>query len=147
MEHRRGGHALILWLSLLAVPAFAGNPDRAGSAGATQLLINPWARSAGWGLTNSARLRGVESMYGNIAGLARVRKTEIYFTSSRWLEGSGVKIQSGAIGQKIGESGVLGISFTSINYGEIQVTTVDQPDGGIGSFRPTSGNFAIAYSK
>ena len=23
----------------------AGNPDRAGSAGASQLLINPWARS------------------------------------------------------------------------------------------------------
>ena len=28
---------------------FAGNEDRAGSAGATDLLVNPWARSSAWG--------------------------------------------------------------------------------------------------
>lgn len=143
---RRGTVALVLGLSM-AAPTFAGNPDRAGSAGATQLLINPWARSGGWSLANSATLRGVEGMFGNIAGLSRVKKTEVYFTSTRWLEGSDVKISSGAIGQKIGESGVLGISFASINYGEIEVTQVNQPGGGVGSFRPTSGNIGIAYSK
>ena len=26
---------------------FAGNPDRAGQSGATELLINPWTRSTG----------------------------------------------------------------------------------------------------
>ena len=29
--------------------AFAGNKDRTGQAGATELLINPWASTAGWG--------------------------------------------------------------------------------------------------
>jgi len=125
----------------------AGNPDRAGSAGGTQLLINPFARSAGWGLANSATLRGVEGMFGNVAGLARVRKTEVLFSSSRWLEGSGVLVNAGGLGQKLGESGVLGISFMSINYGDINVTTVESPAGGIGTFRPTSGNFALAYAK
>ena len=28
---------------------FAGNKDRTGQAGATELLINPWASTAGWG--------------------------------------------------------------------------------------------------
>ncbi|MFT4982326.1 MAG: hypothetical protein ACI9UR_002197, partial [Bacteroidia bacterium] len=28
----------------LVIPTFAGNSDRAGQAGATELLINPWAR-------------------------------------------------------------------------------------------------------
>ncbi len=139
---------LVMVLGLaLAMPALAGNPDRAGSAGATQLLINPWARSGGWGLANSAKLRGVEGMFGNIAGLARVKKTEVYFTSTRWLEGSDVTINAGALGQKLGESGVLGISFTSINYGVIDIRTVDNPAGGIGSYRPTSGNFALSYAK
>ena len=146
MMKRRHPVALVLALAL-TTPALAGNPDRAGSAGASQLLINPWARSAGWGLANSANLRGVEGMFGNIAGLARVKKTEVYFTSTRWLEGSGVKISAGALGQKLGEAGVLGISFTSISYGEIAVTTVNQPAGGIGTFRPTSGNFALSYAK
>ena len=32
--------------------AFAGNPQRAGSAGASELLINPFARSSGWADVN-----------------------------------------------------------------------------------------------
>ncbi len=144
---KQGHQAALVLALLLATPVLAGNPDRAGSAGASQLLINPWARSAGWGLANSSTLRGVEGMFGNIAGLARVKKTEVLFTSTRWLEGSGVKISSGGLGQKLGEAGVLGISFTSISYGDIAVTTVNQPAGGIGTFRPTSGNFALAYAK
>ncbi len=128
---------------LSASTVLAGNPDRSGSAGATQLLINPFARSAGWSLANTASLRGVEAMFGNVAGLARVKKTEVYFSSTRWLEGSGVQVNSGGLGQKLGESGVLGFCFTSISYGELNVTSVDQPAGGIGTFRPSSGNVGI----
>ena len=29
--------------------AFAGNKDRSGQAGGAELIINPWARSTGWG--------------------------------------------------------------------------------------------------
>jgi hypothetical protein len=35
-------------------------------------------------------LRGVESMFGNVAGLSRVNKTEVLFSSTQWLSGSGV---------------------------------------------------------
>ncbi|MCB0772108.1 MAG: PorV/PorQ family protein [Flavobacteriales bacterium] len=134
-------------LALIAGGAWAGNPDRAGSAGATQLLINPWARSNGWSLANSATLRGAEGMFGNVAGLAHVRKTELLFTTTRWLEGSGVKINAVGFGQKLGESGVLGITATTLSFGEIPVTTVDQPEGGLGTFSPTQANIGLAYSK
>ncbi len=49
---------------------FAGNPVRSGSAGASELLINPWARTAGWSEGNTANVMGLEAMYGNIAGMA-----------------------------------------------------------------------------
>lgn len=129
------------------LPVFAGNPDRAGSAGATQLLINPWARSGGWSLANTAKLRGVEAMYGNVAGLARVKKTELGFVSTNWLQGSDVRINTVGFGQKLGESGVIGIMYSGISYGELPVTVVDQPAGGVGSFRPSSGNLGISYAK
>jgi hypothetical protein len=132
---------------LASVPAMAGNPDRAGSAGATQLLINPWARSSGWGMANSASLRGVESMFGNVAGLSRVNRTEVLFTNARWLSGSGVNINSIGVGQKVGGSGVLGLSVTSMGFGELEVTTVDIPEGGRGTFRPSMSNIGLAYSK
>ncbi len=133
--------------TLLAGGAMAGNPDRAGSAGATQLLVNPWARSNGWSLANTATLQGAEGMFGNVAGLAHVRKTELLFTSTRWLEGSGVKVNAVGFGQKLGESGVLGITATTFSFGDIPVTTPDQPEGGLGTFSPTQSNIGLAYSK
>ncbi len=140
--------AMIAALAMLTqVPAFAGNPDRAGSAGATQLLINPWARSSGWALANTSSIRGVEAMYGNIAGLAYVNKTEVMFANTQWLSGSGVAINSVGIGQKLGASGVLGISATTMSFGEIDVTTVDIPEGGRGTFRPSMANIGISYAK
>ncbi len=134
-------------LALAAGSAMAGNPDRAGSAGATQLLMNPWARSNGWSLANSASLTGVEGMFGNVAGLAHVRKTELLFTSTRWLEGSGVTVNAVGFGQKLGESGVIGISATTLSFGDLPVTTIDQPEGGLGTFSPTQANIGLAYSK
>lgn len=139
--------AMIAAMAAVGGVAMAGNPNRAGSAGATQLLVNPWARSNGWSLANSAILKGVEGMYGNVAGLAHVRKTELQFTSTRWLEGSGVTINAVGFGQKLGESGVIGISATTFSFGDLPVTTVEQPEGGLGTFRPTQANIGLAYSK
>ncbi|MCB0769007.1 MAG: PorV/PorQ family protein [Flavobacteriales bacterium] len=134
-------------LALASSPVMAGNPDRAGSAGATQLLINPWARSSGWGLANSASVRGVEAMFGNIAGLAQVNKTEVLFANTQWLSGSGTTINSIGFGQKMGASGVLGISATMIGFGDLQVTTVDDPSGGLGTFSPNMANIGLSYAK
>lgn len=134
-------------VALCGSPALAGNPDRAGSAGATQLLINPWARSAGWGLANSSSVRGVEAMFGNIAGLAHLNKTEVVFSNTRWLSGSGTTINSIGFGQKMGASGVLGVSATTMGFGDLEVTTVDNPSGGRGTFSPTMANIGISYAK
>ena len=54
---------ILVLVSLIAVlsagTATAGNDDRRGTAGASELLINPWARSAGWGGVNTACAQGV----------------------------------------------------------------------------------------
>lgn len=124
----------------------AGNPDRAGSAGATQLLLNPWARSSGWGLANTASVRGVEAMYGNVAGLSLVNKTEVLFSNTR-IPNAGMSVNSIGFGQKLGASGVLGITATTMGFGELEVTTFDNPEGGRGGFTPNLANIGIAYSK
>jgi len=54
--------------------AQAGNPDRAGEAGAYELLINGWARSAGQMGMNTASITGLEAMRFNVGGLAFVEK-------------------------------------------------------------------------
>lgn len=126
---------------------FAGNEDRVGQAGATELLINPWARSSGWGGVNVASVKGAESGFLNIAGAAHVSKTEISFTHTQWLKGSDVTLSALGIVQKVGGSGAIGISLTSVGFGDIQVTTTDQPEGGLGTYTPQFFNLGLSYSK
>ncbi|MBW6460652.1 MAG: hypothetical protein K0B08_08770, partial [Bacteroidales bacterium] len=80
---------IISALVFINTESYAGNKDRSGQAGAPELLINPWAGSMGWGSVNTSNVRGVESMFANIAGLAFVSNLELGFTQTTWLKGSG----------------------------------------------------------
>lgn len=137
-----------LVLFFATTTSYAGNEDRTGQAGASELLINPWARSSGWGSANSASIRGLESQFLNVAGIAFTTKTEIIFSRTNWLQGSGININAFGFTQKLGENGgVLGFGIMSMNFGEIDITTVNQPDGGIGTFNPSYMNINISYAK
>lgn len=125
----------------------AGNKDRTGQAGASELLINPWARSSGWGGANIAHVRGLESLYGNVAGTAHTKATELIFSHTVWLKGSEIDINTFGLTQKVGESGVIGLGIMSMNFGDIPITTEDLPEGGIGNFTPSYMNINISYSK
>jgi hypothetical protein len=127
--------------------ATAGNPERAGQAGAAQLLINPYARSSGWASANTARCRGLESQFMNVAGLAFTRKTELMFMRSSLFAGSGININCFGLSQRVGETGALGLAVTSIDGGKIERTTEEQPEGGLGTYTPRFTNIALSYAK
>lgn len=130
-----------------AATVYAGNPDRRGQAGATELLIQPWAQSGGWAGINSANVRGIEAERMNVAGLAFLSKTELNFTRTTWLSGSDIFINAFGIGQRINESSVLGLSVMSIDAGEIEITRVDNPDGGLGVYKPSFVNLGVSYAR
>ena len=128
---------------------------RVGSAGASELLINPWARSSGWGGSNVAGISGLESQFSNVAGLASTQRTELIFSQTSWLQygnelfnpnESVSTISTFGFSQKVGESGVLGLGVMSMNFGDIEITTVDMPDGGIGTFSPRFMNIGVSYA-
>jgi hypothetical protein len=139
---------IILAIILSASTAIlAGNPDRIGQAGATQLNINGWGRSSGWGWASVSSVKGLESVYNNIGGLAHTDNTEIIFSRTSWLMGSDISINTFGFAQNIGGSGGLGVSIMSYDMGEIPITTYAQPDGGIGTYKPRFTNITAAYSK
>ncbi|MCS7153585.1 MAG: PorV/PorQ family protein [Bacteroidia bacterium] len=137
--------------TLLVVIAFgvalAGNPERAGSAGATQLLINPYARSSGMGGLNIANTYGIESVIINPAGIALTRRTEFLFSHTRWLVGSDISINAFGFAQGFKNGGTLGIAVMAFDLGQFERTTIDNPDGGIGYFSPTFLNISLSYAK
>ena len=140
--------SLALLFGVSAPMAFAGNEDRSGQAGAPELLINPWAASAGWGNAGMSFVKGVEAMFGNAAGLSGVKTLDVNFTHTDWLKGSDVRISSFGLAIRVGESSVLGLSFFTLNPGTIQETTVDSPEGeGLGTFKPSLMNINIGFAK
>jgi hypothetical protein len=134
-------------LSLGSISVFAGNPDRAAGAGGTQLLLNPYARSSGMMNANTASLRGADAMLFNIGGLAYTEKTEIMISQMVYLQGTGVFMNNMSIAQSLGGGNVLGITASSMDFGQIPITTEALPDGNQGSFSPQYLNFGLAYSK
>lgn len=147
MRNSKLSIALVMAVFLTSATGFAGNNDRAGEAGASQLLINPWARSVGFGGANTASVTGLEAMSLNIAGMAFTRKTELMFTYKNYLSGSDININSFGFSQRVSETGVIGIGVMSMNFGDIEVTTVDNPAGGIGTFSPSYLNLDFGYAQ
>lgn len=141
--------AIISTVSLLTTDVKAGDEARWGSAGATQLVVNSWARSSGWGRANVAGVQGVEGFYLNPAGLAKTPQTELVFARTAWLRGTDININTFAFSQAVGKDGsdVIGMSLMSWDLGNIPITTEQQPDGGLGTFRPSFLNLGFGYAK
>ena len=102
----------ILVTLFIAIPAvvMAGNPDRSGEAGASELLINPWAQSSGWYGLNIASVRGVEAPNINVAGLSFLDGSQIEFCRTEWLVGTEISLTTFGFAQKIGDWSYWGIS-------------------------------------
>lgn len=141
----------LILAGLLGIPVSsvtAGNDDRAGQAGAMELLINPFVRSSGWGDANSACVQGLEAMFLNVAGTAFTKKSEFLFAQSQWLKGSGITISNFGFTQKMGENkGVLGVNIMTMSFGDIEITNENLPEGGIGDFSPRYMNIGLSYAK
>jgi hypothetical protein len=138
----------LMFIGLLVAPAgFAGNKQRIGQAGASELLINPWAGTSGWGDANAGSVSGLEAIGLNIAGTAFINKTELGYANTNWLVGTDISINTFGLLQRVGDAGSLGIYVFSMNLGDIEVTTVESPEGGLGTFNPKFSTIGISYAK
>ena len=137
-----------LILILLIAPSllFAGNPDRQGEAGAYELVLNPWARSAGLHSLNIGSVSGVEAMRINPAGINRIGSTEILLSQTRYLIGADINLNAMGFAKQIGKNGAFGVSIMAIDFGEIKVTTDAQPEGTGVTYSPSFFNLGLGYS-
>ncbi len=144
--------AVVVTLSVLTAPsAQAGNDERRGTAGASELLINPWARSTGWGGVNVSSVRGLESMFNNVAGLAFVDNIEVIYSNTSLYGGrsglsSGAMINTFGLGVRVFEAGVMGVYVMAMGFGDIDVTTYDVPEPTNGTFSPSYMTINVAYA-
>jgi hypothetical protein len=139
-------YLLILCFGLATATAFAGNPDRQGESGAAQLLMNPWAPSAGLHSLNTSSVFGVEAMRINPAGLSRMTGTQVMLGYANYLQGTDISQQAIGVASANGKGGAIGFSLHSLSFGDIPVTTDDQPGGTGASLALNFINIGLSYS-
>ncbi|MDC1305498.1 PorV/PorQ family protein [Saprospiraceae bacterium] len=137
---------LILVFMVSAFAVTAGNPDRQGEAGASELLLNPWARSAGIHSMSTASVSGVEAMRINVAGLGRINSGEFMLANTRLYEGSTLGMNTLGFATKVGESSAFGVTLTAMDFGDIQITTEEQPEGTGGTYSPSFFQIGLGYA-
>lgn len=127
--------------------AQAGNPDRQGEAGFAQLLLVPYAQSAGLSAMNTAFVGGLESMGVNPAGMAEVTGLEVGFHQAQYLVGTDIRLNAFGLVTGLKNGGTLGVSLTNVDLGDIVRTTTDQPEGTGNTFSPSMFSLNVGYAK
>ncbi|MGA0233596.1 MAG: PorV/PorQ family protein, partial [Saprospiraceae bacterium] len=116
-----------------------------GEAGAAELLLNPWAKSAGLHSMTTATIAGVEAMRINVAGIGRINGRELLISNARLYEGSTIQLNALGYAQKSG-NGAFSVSIMSVDFGDIPVTTVAQPEGTGATFSPSFFHLGVGYA-
>ncbi len=135
---------LLIMIGFTAV-SFAGDAARKGTNGADQLLIPVGARSIAASGAFMANVSGVEAIYYNPAGLGSMVGTEAMFDYTSYI--ADINISYLAVGTNLGDLGSVALTYKSINFGDIPVTTVDNPDGTGQTYSPTYLTAGLTYAK
>ncbi|GMU89090.1 MAG: hypothetical protein AMXMBFR49_12980 [Chlorobiota bacterium] len=138
------------YLSLLLIlafvlPGYAGDISRKGTTGADQLLIPVGARGIATGGAFVSNVTGMESIFYNPAGLDVDRKTEAMFSYMSYI--ADINVSYFAAGTSLGDFGSVALSFKTLNFGDIPVTTVNSPDGDGTTYSPGFLVAGLTYSK
>jgi hypothetical protein len=133
-------------LLLISIEAIAGGRNRAGTNAASELLIPVGARYIGTGGASVATVVGIDAIYWNPAGLSRSNiAASAMFSHMQYI--ADINMEYVAVSANFSGLGTLGISIKTLSFGDIAVTTEDNPDGTGELFSPNFVTFGATYSR
>jgi hypothetical protein len=123
------------------------NNRRIGSAAATELLIPVGARDMAMGGSSIAMTYGVEAIHWNPAGLARIStSTEAMVSSMTYI--ADIKMNYATVGVQFGGFGVVGLSVRMLQFGDVPLTTNEDPEGRGGrTYSPNFMTVGLTYAR
>lgn len=126
--HTRIAQSVLLGLILLLLGSSGVlAQSKTGTTVGQFLLIEPSGRTAAMGNAGVTSFREVSATHYNPAALGRLDGSSAQFTHSEWL--ADITFRYAGVGVQLGGAGTLFLTVTSLNSGEIDVRTVDQPLG------------------
>ena len=132
------------WMSflMLSTTVCLAQYERPGSTDAQFLKIGVSPRGTAMGDAFIAAVNGAEATYYNASALPWTRGTDIAVQHNAWF--ADIRHDFVAVSQGFGDYGALGLSFTALTTGLMDVRTPLQPEGTGETF--TAGNYRLGLS-
>lgn len=120
---------------------------KTGTAAGVELLIPVGGRGLAMSGAIIATTTGIDAMYWNPAGLARIENMAQGMVSNMAYIAD-INVNYGAVAIQFGTFGTVGLSVKSLSFGDIPLTTVDDPEGIAGrSFSPSFITVGGSYAR
>jgi hypothetical protein len=138
---------IVAIISVFCINVFSGPRSKRGLSAAPELLIPVGSIGTSLSGSNLANVTGVEAIYWNPSGLATVNSNtgEVMFSHQKYIADIDVNYFAGAY--KFGSIGNIGVSVKALGFGDIEVTTVDAPEGTGETFSPTYITLGLSYAR
>ncbi len=138
--------SILALVAALASMAMGGAGNRAGTSGATELLIPVGTRDISLGGATIATTHGIEALHYNPAALGQMKNNAaVYVSHMSYIADIGINY--GAVAANFEGFGVLGLSLKALDVGQIPVTTTTDPDGTGKTFTPQFFTVGLTYSR
>ncbi len=135
---------IVMFLIVCSI-TYAQKPYRTGTTIANFLEVGYGSIGNSLGDAYVSRANDASSIYWNPAGLAKMEKSEVEFAFQPWY--ADINTSFASTGIVIPGIGTVGASLIYMDFGEMDVTTLDMQNGTGEKFSASDMAFSIAYGR
>jgi hypothetical protein len=119
--------ALLIFTATQVLGQYKGDVSNVGTTAAPFLQIGVGSRAIGMGGAFVATANDISAMYWNPAGIGGLKQMEAIFVHTQWL--ADITFDYAGILFPMFSWGTIGLSITALTMDEMEVRTVDRPEG------------------
>ncbi len=134
----------VLIILLVFCSSFIFGQSKVGSTAAPFLTVSVGPRAIAMGSAFVGTSNDITALYWNPAGIARIPGNSAVFNVTNWI--ADIDYNWAAATINLGGAGTFGISVSSLDYGEMEITTLSEPDGTGGSFGAEDLAIGLSYA-
>lgn len=135
---------LVMFYTSMNYSQITRENSKKGTTAATFLSIGQGARAIGMGSAFIAITDDPSSIYWNPAGITKVEGFGFTVDHTKWF--ADINYNFLALTYNLGDFGTIGASFTISDIGEMNVTTLENPEGTGQVFGVTDASFSLAWA-
>ncbi len=136
---------LIIALLVSIFPVYSADVTKVGITAAPFLEIGIGARAIGMGGAFVGTADDATALYWNPAGISRIDRIQAVFAHTQWI--ADLNFNFAGFSFPLGQFGNLGAFITSMDYGDMQVRTVQAPEGTGELFSASDMAIGLSYSR